>query len=256
MIYDKYGRYYDLIYSGKDYLVECNYIEECIRRFSPIPVRKVLDVGCGTGSHAVILAKRGYQVVGVDLSEVMVKQARVKGAGLPVRFYVQDMRKLNLNQLFDLAICMFGSFSYLVEDEDVKSALCAVRKHLRRNALFIFDFWFPFAWSVKERWKSVLESSGGDLKVIRVMEGVFNALDNTVNLLVRCYVIKGNLLIDKFAEEHRLRTFTIPEISHLLTESGFKPVSFFKVNWSEKPPYTFEKPDVRTTNVVCIAKVY
>ena len=60
MIYNKYGRYYDLIYSGKDYSAECDYVEECIRCFSVIPVGRILDVGCGTGSHAVILAKRGY----------------------------------------------------------------------------------------------------------------------------------------------------------------------------------------------------
>jgi 2-polyprenyl-3-methyl-5-hydroxy-6-metoxy-1,4-benzoquinol methylase len=155
-IYEKYGKYYDLIYSAKDYVEECGCIEKYLKHFSMITVKKILDIGCGTGSHAIVLAKRGYRVVGIDPSRIMIDQAKIKGAGLPVKFYVQDMRQFRLDETFDLVICMFGTFDYLITDEDVRNALRAIRRHMRSEALFIFDFWPVSAYSMKERWRHVL----------------------------------------------------------------------------------------------------
>ena len=74
---------YDLIYKDKDYERECDFLEEIFKKYSTIfPVKTVLDAGCGSGGHAIPLAKRGYRVVGFDLSEVMISQARKKAKNL------------------------------------------------------------------------------------------------------------------------------------------------------------------------------
>lgn len=72
MIYNKYGEYYDIIYSNRDYKGECEGIIKYLEKVSKRKVRSILDVGCGTSNHAVILASKGYNVVGIDSSEVMI----------------------------------------------------------------------------------------------------------------------------------------------------------------------------------------
>lgn len=74
-VYGKYGIYYDLIYSMKNYVAECEAIEDYFIKFSKRKVRSILDLGCGTGTHCILFAKKGYEISGVDLSEVMITQA-------------------------------------------------------------------------------------------------------------------------------------------------------------------------------------
>ena len=73
-----YADQYDVLYQEKDYESECAMIEEAFRRYSRIPVKSILDLGCGTGNHAIPMACKGYQVTGVDRSQQMLDRARSK----------------------------------------------------------------------------------------------------------------------------------------------------------------------------------
>ena len=93
-IYDKFAKYYDLMYSQYEYEKECDYLEEIFNNYATIP-KSILDIGCGTGTHALHLAARRYNVVGIDLSEVQIKIAKEKvgfgksGSSLKVVFHLQ-----------------------------------------------------------------------------------------------------------------------------------------------------------------------
>jgi len=69
----EYAEAYDFLYQDKNYSSECDLIEEIFRKFAPGKIRTILDLGCGTGSHAIPLAQRGYRVTGVDLAENMLQ---------------------------------------------------------------------------------------------------------------------------------------------------------------------------------------
>lgn len=257
MIYGKYGEYYDLIYSMKNYDSECKGLIGYFKKFSRGKVRNVLDVGCGTGNHCTILAEKGYRAVGIDFSEVMIAQAKkkVKGKSLPVDFYVQDMKDFGLKQKFDVAICLFGTLCYCVTDGETRAVLSRMWNHLKREGLFIFDFWPVHAYATRETWQTALEIQKGETSIIRIMEGCsFDYQTNVVELKIKCYVIKNKKLLDSFQEEHNLRTFTAAEMAHILRENGFKPLDFFKVEWWSEKPYSFDKIDSKTANVACIAK--
>lgn len=103
---------------------------------------RVLDACCGTGRHSVVLARRGYQVVGVDLSEVLLARARANAAGLPVRFVRQDVRMLDVGGDFDAVFNLFTSFGYF-SDADNKRALCRMARALRPGGVFVLDYLNP-----------------------------------------------------------------------------------------------------------------
>ncbi|HPM43133.1 MAG TPA: class I SAM-dependent methyltransferase, partial [Candidatus Omnitrophota bacterium] len=102
-LFENYSRKYDNEPFVQGTTGECDFIEKEIARDKSL---KIIDIGCGTGRHAIELAKRGYGVTGVDLSENQIKRAREKAreAGLAVDFQTQDARDLPFDGEFDLAI--------------------------------------------------------------------------------------------------------------------------------------------------------
>ncbi|MFP3985442.1 MAG: class I SAM-dependent DNA methyltransferase [Candidatus Bathyarchaeia archaeon] len=255
MIYGKYGEYYNLIYDVKNYDGECESLSYYFKKFSKGKVKSILDVGCGTGNHGILFAEKGYSVVGIDLSEVMINQAKKKvRRSLPVEFFVQDMRDFDLKKKFEAVFCLFGTFGYCVRDGDVVATLRSVRNHLKPHGLLIFDFWPVHTYISKESRQSVREIEKEGTYIIRIMNSTFELQTNVVNLKIKCNVIQNKKLIESFQEEHRVRTFTLPETAHLLKENRFEPLGFFKVDWQTERPYTLSGVDLQTTNVACVAK--
>jgi ubiquinone/menaquinone biosynthesis C-methylase UbiE len=86
------------------------------KRFSPRPPQNLLDIRCGTRSHAIVLAKPCCNVTGIDSSEIMIEKARKNAEKQRARidFVVEDMWKMRLGKEFNCAICMFGSFGYIL----------------------------------------------------------------------------------------------------------------------------------------------
>lgn len=101
---------------------------------------RVLDTACGTGHHALALAQRGYQVVGVDLSEAMIQQARANAsrAGLPVEFAAAGFGQLaSLGRTFDAVLCLGNSLPHLLTDRDLEQSLRDFAAVLRPCGLLI-----------------------------------------------------------------------------------------------------------------------
>jgi len=142
-MYGRFADYYDIVYQRYNYEQECDFLTRVFERFHEGKVESILDLGCGTGSHDIILVERGFEVVGVDSSAMMVEQARRKAGnrGLEIEFIVQDMRELQLSKRFDCAICMFGGFGYLLSNKDLRRLFNGLRKVLKPDALFLFEFW-------------------------------------------------------------------------------------------------------------------
>ena len=143
-IFQSYAHYYDVLYSEKDYAAECDFLESILGKYSDKATKTILDLGCGTGDHALTLGARGYEITGVDMSSEMLEIGRRKAEkkGVDIQFYEGDIREIALNQKFDAAISMFAVMSHQVTNKDLISAFKAASRHLKRNGLFIFDIWF------------------------------------------------------------------------------------------------------------------
>jgi len=139
----RYAALYDLFYATKDYKAECDHIVSAWKRHSSRKISSVLDLGCGTGGHALELARRGYRVVGVDRSHQMLAKAKEKGSktGSSPDFIRADIRSFSLAQPFDAAIAMFAVLGYLTTDDKLFSALDSIRTHLKTGGIFLFDAW-------------------------------------------------------------------------------------------------------------------
>jgi len=141
---DSYAAAYDSLYADKNYRVECDLIETSFQRYSSAGVESILDLGCGTGTHARLLARDGYRITAVDRSAKMLEIAREKPIEQPhaIRWVQADLRSMNLNDTFDAAILMFAVLGYFNTDHDVIEALTNIRRHLRPAGLLCFDFWY------------------------------------------------------------------------------------------------------------------
>lgn len=223
-VFNAYGEYYDLIYADKDYEKECDFVEEAFRKYSQSKPKKLLDAGCGTGGHALPLAKRGYQVTGVDASRTMIKIAREKSKRFAVNldFREMDLRKLQLHQKFDACVCMFAVMDYLTTNKDVVDALTRIRRHLKKNSLFIFDFWYgPAVLTIlpSPRLKTVAKNG---LRIVRFAEPSLDSLRHLCTISYHLLIINENRIINEMNEKHTVRFYFPEEIRHYLEENGFE----------------------------------
>jgi SAM-dependent methyltransferase len=228
-----YADHYDLFYNEKDYESECDLLEQAFLRYSKEPVKTILDMGCGTGNHIIPLARRGYQVHGVDLSEHMLAHALKKSQSetfnhSPV-FSHGDIRKIELGEKFDAVIMMFAVLGYQLTNQDVLSTLDTVRKHLNPGGLFIFDVWYGpavLAERPSQRIKIIPTSDG---KVIRVASGSLDIIHQFTEVKYHLWHILGDKMVSETEEVHQMRFFFAQELALFLSSCGFnlKNISAF-----------------------------
>ncbi|MFQ5521853.1 MAG: class I SAM-dependent methyltransferase [Candidatus Methylomirabilia bacterium] len=141
-------RYYELAFDVNRKR-EVDFVVWCFQRFASRPVRRVLDLGCGTGPHLLRLARRGYQMVGLDLSweNLAFVRARTRERGLSVELLHANMSRFSVLEGVDAAICMQDSQGHLLTNELILAHLRAVAAALRPGGLYIFDRYIPSSWT-------------------------------------------------------------------------------------------------------------
>lgn len=143
--YDALAAGYDALMTDVGYKKRADWLVRQFRK-SGVPVRQVLDLACGTGTMACLLARRGYQVTATDGSEEMLTQAMAKAADLesPPLFLHQTMPRLRLVQPVDAAISTMDSLNYLTRPADLQETFRRVYRWLRPGGSFWFDVNTPW----------------------------------------------------------------------------------------------------------------
>ena len=209
-----YSSTYDTLYRDKDYETECDRIEQLIRDYRKTPAGSILDLGCGTGNHALRLAQRGYSVTGIDRSLEMLEVARQKSreSNLDCTFVQSDIRTFKSEQKFDVVIMMFAVLGYLTENEDILKVLDTVRNHLNPGGLFICDVWYGPAVLHQKPGERVRVTDEGNTKIIRASSGDLDCLHHIVTVRFRLWKIEGDRLVADISEEHKMRFFFPEEL--------------------------------------------
>jgi SAM-dependent methyltransferase len=247
-----YADAYNQLYTDKDYQAECDLIEETFRRYAGAPVGSVVDFGCGTGNHAFPVARRGYEVVGVERAEGMLAHARRKlsedGLAGRLRFEQGDIRSVQLGRTFDAALMMFAVLGYQIENRDATAALQTARRHLNPGGLFIFDVWYGPAvlhQRPSERIKVIPADHG---RILRAASGDLDTARHTCAVRYHLWHLHGDRLLAETEETHVMRFFFPQELSLLLEWAGFTLVRL-----GSFPDFDTDPQDT-TWNVMAVAR--
>ncbi len=131
--------YYHTLYKHRDYSEASEFIDNITQFLKLEPNTSCWDLCCGKGRHSIYLNKKGYKVVGTDLSEQSIIEAN-KSANASLDFYTQDMRLLFRTNYFDVVFNLFTSFGYFDKRQDDVDVFSSVFKSLKSKGLFVFDF--------------------------------------------------------------------------------------------------------------------
>ena len=243
-VFGNYSRYYDLLYRDKDYIGEAQFIHQLIQNHAP-NAQSILELGCGTGNHAMLLAKEGYHIHGIDLSEEMLQQARDRLSNLPpdlasnLTFSSGDIRHVRLNQKFDVILSLFHVISYQTANEDLQAAFATVKEHLKPGGIFIFDCWYGPAVLSESPTVRIKRLENDEIQITRIAEPKIYPNDNLVNVNYQVFIKdKNSGSVDELQETHRMRYLFQPEVILLLNNLGFTVVNFKE--WMTGNPPSFK----------------
>ena len=230
-VFDRYARYYDLLYRDKDYLGEVDYVLGALGRYGT-GVRSILELGCGTGRHAELLAKRGMQVVGVDQSDGMLARARVRASGSAdiargqLEFVQSDIRDICLGRKFDAVIALFHVMSYVTDTDSLCGVFRAAKTHLVEGGLLLFDCWYGPCVLTERPSVRILRLQDDRTDITRIAEPVLHPNENTVDVNYHVLIRdRSSEKVDEIRETHRLRYFFVPELEQLLSGAGLSLLS-------------------------------
>jgi SAM-dependent methyltransferase len=225
-VFDAYAAYYDLLYRDKDYAGEASYVDTIIRSHHS-GAKDVLELGCGTGSHARELSKLGYTITGVDRSQAMVRLAEEHSRQLAVHgtsFMQGDLRNFRTEQDFDVVLALFHVMSYQTSNADLAAAMATAATHLHPGGLFVFDCWYGPGVLTDPPQERVRRLHGKSFEVIRTAKPVQRPNDNCVDVHYKILVERPDS--DETIDEiHAMRYLFAPEVDLLLEAAGMKRVA-------------------------------
>jgi SAM-dependent methyltransferase len=190
--YHELAEFYDVIDSQHPhYQKEFDFLVAAFDRFGQDRIRRVLDLACGTGHHSIFLAGKGYDVMGLDISEKMldIAQKKVQAAGHliedRIEFVLGDVLSLNFDEEFDAVICIGQTTMMLTEFDYLQRLFKGIFKSLRPGGLLIMDF---LSWYNKGSFTDTVNASlgGKDLRIEN--EEIFDPIRQILHHKSKYYV--------------------------------------------------------------------
>jgi SAM-dependent methyltransferase len=223
-----YASYYNLLYQDKNYIGEAKFIHKILQTYVPNACH-LLELGCGTGVHAPLLAEQGYHVHGVDFSEKMLQSANSQMAQLAadiaskLMFTYGDIRKIRLNQKFDAVLALFHVISYQIGNEDLEATFATAKEHLKAGGIFVFDVWYGPAVLNNLPTIRVKRLQNKKNAITRIAEPVLQPNANLVDVNYQVFIQdQQNMSIREFKETHQMRYLFKSEIESLSRQFGLK----------------------------------
>jgi SAM-dependent methyltransferase len=258
-IFNNYARYYNILYRDKNYFQEVEFIHRLIQTHKPQAENaesiNILELGCGTGKHATLLANKGYKIHGVDFSQQMLTMAENSLATLTpelksrLQFTQGDIRTLRVNQTFDVILSLFHVISYQTTNEDLLLSFATVKEHLKPGGIFIFDIWYGPAVLYQQPEVKVKCLEDEEIVVTRIAKPTIYPNENCVDVNYEISIQdKKTNIVEDLKETHKMRYLFKPELNLLLNNFGFEIIDLGE--W-----LTALTPGFNTWGVYLVAKV-
>ncbi len=220
--YTDFALVYDTLMDNTPYVRWCDLITGILKRYG-IERELVLDLGCGTGTLTELLAKEGYDMIGVDYSEEMLNRAMEKReqSGLSILYLLQDMREFELYGTVKAVVSVCDSINYLLEEEEIIETFRLVNNYLDPKGLFIFDF------NTVHKYRDVI----GDATIAEnrddcsfIWENYYNE-EERINEYDVTFFVKEGELFRRFEETHYQRGYLPEEMQIYLEKAGLEFIS-------------------------------
>ena len=206
MEYKEFAKYYDKFYQKKDYQKEVIFLTNFINKED-----KIIDIGCGTGIHASLMIKDGYQVDGLDLNKEMLDIAKTR---LNTNLYCQNILDIDIDKKYDVIISMFAVINHLKDTKELTICLNNLKKILKDNGKIIIDLHNP-------------QSSGSKTdtydNMTRIMEWNYNR-DAKIEESKISFIINNK----EYYDTHTFRIFTIDEIKECCRNVGLRVAHIYE----------------------------
>jgi SAM-dependent methyltransferase len=202
--------------------------------------RRVLDVACGTGTMTQMLAREGFKMSGVDISQPMIQVARAKAARarLPIDYFVADASDMDIGEKFDAALSFFDSLNNILEAERLASAFRCIADHIEPGGSLVFDVNTEYAFKMK---MFDQENKRANAKLRYEWKGDWDPLTRLIVVHMKFW-----LADQEFEEVHVQRAYSDDEIREMLLQAGFAKVGAFH-------SYTLDKPRAKSDRVHYVA---
>ncbi len=237
-IYNNFAYVYDKLTLDIDYHQWCDYVERIIKK-NNVKASMILELGCGTGSFGIEMAKRGYEMICLDLSSDMLDRASEKAQeqGVDILFLNQDMSSFELYGTVDVIVCLLDSFNYLTNPVQAKRLLKLVHNYLNPGGLFIFDV------NTQYKFEKILADNlyyeiGDD--VTYIWENEYNPKTKKARFDLTFFVRQGHMF-ERFDETHFERAYTDEEIMDYINHSQLLHISTFDGLTLKKPSPSSER---------------
>ncbi len=224
MIYDLLAPLYDAVNSEIDYVKWADFITEILQRHNKIKGENIiLDLGCGTGNMTLELARRGYDMIGVDYSVEMLDVARKRAEktsfGEKILWLCQDMCDFELYGTVDAAVSCLDCINHITSGKELDKCFALLHNYIYPNGLLIFDI------NGREKFESVYDDKSYVIEedgAVLVWQNSYNRKSGMCDFFITAFKENADGLYERFDVEQREKMYTLTSIKRRLHKSGFE----------------------------------
>ncbi len=224
MIYNLLAPFYDKFNGDIDYSKWADFIEEIIKKeYKEGKPELILDLGCGTGKMTFELARRGYDMTGIDYSPEMLDIARNQSENLgysdKILWLCQDMREFELYGTVDVVVCCLDGINHLTAKKDLYKCFDLVRNYLIPGGLFIFDI------NGKYKFENIYADNAYTMEendAFCVWENYYNGKNKLCDFYITLFKECSDGRYERFEEIQRERMYTLRSIKNALSENSLE----------------------------------
>lgn len=243
--YRSFAHVYDLFMDNIDYPAWCEYLTSLLKEYG-VEDGLLLELGCGTGSMTELLAEKGYDMIGVDLSADMLEEAMEKKieSGHDILYLLQDMRQFELYGTVKGIVSVCDSINYILEEEDLLQVFRLVNNYLDPGGMFIFDLNTPYKYRNLLGEQTIAENrEEGSF----IWENYFDEETDINEYGLTLFIQEEGDLYRKQEEFHYQRAYDLEKIISLLKKAGLEFVTAYDA-------FTREQPKATSDRIYVIAK--
>lgn len=243
--YSSFASVYDQFMDNVPYEEWAEYLTGLLKEYQ-VNDGLVLDLGCGTGSLTEILAKKGYDMIGIDNSEDMLQMAMEKRAdsGLDILYLLQDMREFELYGTVSAVVSICDSMNYLTDYEDLVETMRLVNNYLDPKGVFIFDM------NTVHKYRDLI----GDRTIAEARDECSFIWDNDYDPETKIneydltlFIQEEEDLYRRFEETHYQKAYELEEVKQAIQEAGMEFVAVYDA-------FTHKEPDENSERVYFVAR--